>query len=475
MVSSHALAQLFIRLFDDPDARNRVEAYHTHTRINAFNLATTSLRHIHKWYDRLRDVDEGLHMHHGNYYSDPESLGLVSKTSPTSAVLTSAGTEFLATARLYYNDPQRAEYALNKVLYYGGHNLGVRPTRFVELKRRYLHDFLRRCRLTPNARMVVDDGRLLVIAEILSLFGLALERFLLCSEAELSAFADLGENGFGLFLAGHSTSPGLTLLARRIGGDYTRASLRRRNYLLSHLFLALRADLMRTGSQVLPLTTPYPFGNLVSQSTAADTARLFTDDLTIHPEAGGYVVFRQEAVSAQPTAPSPGVVRLATTPRPRPRSGGALGATVQRRGRESYTVEAPLAVEAEDFVERMLTATYGSAVWRVGHTAAETAALNDGLLPGADIIIRDNSGNPIRFVEVKSARTDPPRSIRLTAAEYFRAMKCVADGIPYDLHVVSFVEGRPTPATWVISNFAQQVSGITLGDVLSMEIRIEPA
>ena len=136
-------------------------------------------------------------------------------------------------------------------------------------------------------------------------------------------------------------------------------------------------------------------------------------------------------------------------------------------------MEAPLAVEAEDYIERILRAVHGDAIWRIGHTTAEIVPLSDGLLPGADIIVRDVIGLAMRYVEVKSSRGDLPPSIRLTAAEYARVLKCNADNIPYDLYVVSFSENQLVPTDALLSDFQQAVTGLTMTDLLSMEIKIE--
>jgi hypothetical protein len=114
-------------------------------------------------------------------------------------------------------------------------------------------------------------------------------------------------------------------------------------------------------------------------------------------------------------------------------------------------------------------------VWRVGHTQAETVPLSDGQLPGADIIIRDQAGEPARYVEVKSTRGDLPPSIRLTAAEYTRALKCNADNLPYDIYIVSFPERQLAPRISRLSDFQVAVSGLTINELLSMEIQIEEA
>ena len=472
-----SLDEIFIHLFDEPEAQQQVRAYCPYARLRTFNLAISSLRHIHKWYDRLSAIDQGIHSTHGNYYSDPQSLGLINTTGPASAVLTPAGREFLNTAQFYYNEPARAEYALNKILYYEGHTLDHHARIFLDSKRHNLIEFLRKCRQTPNSRLVLDNDRLLTIAEILSSFGLALEAFLLLNRTDSLAFAELGQPGFNSLLHGMRVHQGFVNLARRIAGGHTRASVRRRNYLLAHLFLSLRSQLISSGSQYLQLTIPYPYANLLTERTAYEEVSRFTDDITIEPEAGGFILVLREIVSSQPipTATSIRTIQLATR-RPRthvPRTTVPVGA--RPRASEPYYVEAPLSIEAEDHVERNLKAIYGDAVWRIGHTQAEIVPLSDGLLPGADIIIRNQAGEAAHYVEVKSARGDLPPSIRLTAAEYTRVLRCSADNIPYDLYVVSFPEHGLDPITFVHPDFQVAISGLNIHELLSMEIRIEEA
>lgn len=470
-----SLAEVFIHLFDDPVAHQQVCAYRPHIRLRNFNLATTSLRHIQKWYDRLSDIDHGIHRTHGNYYSDPQSIGLIRTTGSASAALTSAGREFLNTAQFYYDDPARAEYALNKILYYGGHTLAHHADIFLNRKRRNLMEFLRKCRPTPNTRLVLNNDRLLTMAEILSSFGAALEAFLLLDQRDLLAFAELGEQGFNSLLHGVNINQGFVNLAGRIAGDYTRAAARRRNYLLAHLFLSHRSQLISSGSQYLQLAIPYPYANLLTERTAYEEVSRFTDDVIIEPEAGGYIVFLREIVSAQPipAAPSMRTIQLATR-RPRTRTPRTISPSGTRpRTIEPYFVEAPLAIEAENHVERTLRADYGDAVLRIGHTQAETVPLSDGLLPGADIIVQDSVGDVARYIEVKSARGNLPPSIRLTAAEYTRALKCSTDNIPYDLYIVAFPESQLAPSVSLLSDFQVAITGLTISELLSMEIRIE--
>jgi hypothetical protein len=252
-----SLAQVFVDLFSDTQAQNAIKAYHTHTRLGTFNLATTSLRHIPKWYDRLSGIAKGVGGAHGNYYSDPQALGLVNTVAKPS--LTAAGKEFLKSQKFFYSDPARAEYRLNKILYYGP-NSPLANSPLLQLRRRNLRLFLRKCRPTQNARFVLDDERLLTMAELISSFGSALETFLLLSVTDLKAFSDLGEDGFDTLLDGMAVGHGYVTLAVKIGGEYTRARERRRNYLLSHLFLSIRNELISNNrcTRLLLFLIPLP-------------------------------------------------------------------------------------------------------------------------------------------------------------------------------------------------------------------------
>jgi hypothetical protein len=466
-----SLAEVFVNLFDDPQAQARIKAYHPHSILNTFNLATTSLRHIPKWYDRLADIAKGVAGGHGNYYSDPQALGLVTKTGTPS--LTAAGQEFLNSRKLYYGDPKRAEYFLNKILYFGP-NSPLATSPILQLRRRNLYAFLRKCRPTPNTRLVVGNDRLLTIAELISSFGSALENFLLLPESDLQAFSALGEGGFGALLDGMTVNPGYVTLTGKIGGEYTRARERRRNYLFSHLFLSLRDNLKLSKLMYASLAIPYPFANLISPEVANDEVGNFTDDIKIEPSAGSYLVFLNEVASTAPP-PSPPTIQplqLATPKKARPR-GTTTGFGQHQTGTVTpYFVDAPLTVEAEDYIERTLRAKYGKAVRRIGHTAYEFVPLKDGVLPGADLVVEDNTGILLRCAEVKSAKGSLPGSIRLTASEYARAIKCQTDNIPYDLYVVVFTEIQQVPIVSLLADFHISVGKLSIADLTGMEIRI---
>ena len=138
---------------------------------------------------------------------------------------------------------------------------------------------------------------------------------------------------------------------------------------------------------------------------------------------------------------------------------------------ETVSTQAPRASEAEDWVEHRARQIYpGRCIRRIGHTPLELVALDDGHLPGADIIVFDALGHhPERFIEVKSAVGSFPSSIRLTASELRRAKRCAANGLPFDIWVV--VLDEPLSAT-VIPNFEQESVNLTIDDLVSLDIQV---
>ena len=79
MATTHhdTLARKFASLFDDPDAQEALAMLGARTRLPTFNLATSSLRHLPKWFDRLEKINNRQIESHGNFVSDPASIGLV--------------------------------------------------------------------------------------------------------------------------------------------------------------------------------------------------------------------------------------------------------------------------------------------------------------------------------------------------------------------------------------------------------------
>ncbi len=139
---------------------------------------------------------------------------------------------------------------------------------------------------------------------------------------------------------------------------------------------------------------------------------------------------------------------------------------------EAVSTQAPRASEAEDWVEQRALQIYPDrCIRRIGHTSLELVALDDGYLPGADLIVLDALGRqPERFIEVKSAVGSFPSSIRLTASELQRAKRCAADGLPFDIWVIVFDESPPSAS--VISNFEQDSVNLTIDDLVSLDIQV---
>lgn len=163
------------------------------------------------------------------------------------------------------------------------------------------------------------------------------------------------------------------------------------------------------------------------------------------------------------------------TRRVRKGKGAGTGSGVTRPVlKEAITVAAPQALEAEDWVESRLRQTYPDRlIWRIGHTKEEFVPLDDGELPGADLIVLDpQTQSRERFVEVKSAVASFPSAIRLTASELRRAKQCAADKLPFDIWVVVF--GDSTTKASVIRDFEQEAVRLTIDDLVGVEIQITP-
>lgn len=141
---------------------------------------------------------------------------------------------------------------------------------------------------------------------------------------------------------------------------------------------------------------------------------------------------------------------------------------------EAVRTQAPRASEAEDWVENRARQIYpGRCIRRIGHTPLELEALEDGYLPGADIIVLDAQGQHLeRFIEVKSAVGTLPSSIRLTASELRRAKRCAEDGLPYDIWLIVFED---SPSATVISNFDRNSVQLTIDDLVSLDIQVDRA
>ena len=147
------LSKAFSSVFSNPKALERLQSIGNHVSVNTFNLATTSLRHLGKWYDRLEDISVGKIRNHGNFVSDPESIGLVRRTSD-SVILTNAGQAFLDTKKDAYDNEMIAEYHLVKILFYSKYRLSGKSTQFLNNKRANLLSFLKQCSPFSQSELV---------------------------------------------------------------------------------------------------------------------------------------------------------------------------------------------------------------------------------------------------------------------------------------------------------------------------------
>ena len=210
---------------------------------------------------------------------------------------------------------------------------------------------------------------------------------------------------------------------------------------------------------------------------ASKEAVNFTDDIKIEPSSGFFLVVLNEATIALPPPHTPTVQSLKLA---LPKTTGKKG-TKGKSGKSGAevaaptSIDAPLAVEAEDYIERTLRTKYGKSLRRIGHTSFEYIPLKDGGLPGADLVVEDKTGKLLRCIEVKSAKASLPSSIRLTASEYARAIKCKIDTVPYDLYVVVFNEKQQVPRVSTFLDFHTSISELTISDLSGMDIRIAKA
>ena len=236
-----------------------------------------------------------------------------------------------------------------------------------------------------------------------------------------------------------------------------------------------------TNSSVMPASWPREIGLEVLferySSSKPDGIIKFSADLRLSPiRLGEWIPPEPEAVVTEAQellAPARVVRRSKSTTHTR--TGGVTGIpdSGQPRpdAREATSVRTPRADEAEDLIENRLRETYRNrSVKRIGHTNLETLTLDDGLLPGADLIILDPENQPERYAEVKSAIGSFPASIRLTLAELQRAKRCAVDGLPYDVWIVVFGEGLVTSI--LLPNFENEAVILTIDDLVGIEIQI---
>jgi hypothetical protein len=467
------LRDIFRDLFRDPAAERELGLLGRHVTVPTFNLSTTSLRHINRWYDRLQDIADGGHRGHPNFYSDPESPGLIQRVSNRGR-LTKAGCLFLATAPACRNSPARAEFELIKILYYSGLPHRTAVDEFLDGKRQNLLRFLTDCHLSSNSEALLRSPNLLAIAEALARFSGALHRFLELQSEDLSALGALGEAGFKKLWSDTQPPAGLGRLARKIGADYTRAEDRRLHFLVAMVLNEIRQDLVRGGRLFDELRVPQPFSNLVTAKYLLAVHAAYTDEIRVADEEGRILVFLDPQVVASPAAPIITQIGIRVPMRHAGRR-GAKKPKVRQPVARRRVIDAVLAKEAEDYIERtILKSKHGRALVRVGHTDREFVLLPDGAIPGADFYVTGkNHKKCIRFCEAKSALHSPPASIRITRGEYARARKCHTAGIPYEIYVVVFLDGATAPKVLHIPDFAAKAAGLTLDHVVSFDLALD--
>lgn len=469
------LAAAFASLFESPEAQEELDRLGDRVVLDTFSLATSSLRHLPKWYDRLQNIANGIIGDHANYLSDPASLGLVLRPDAGPPTLTAAGQEFLSTKERCYDCPSAGEYELIKVLYFSGHTHPRHAQDMLSLRKRNLEAFLRQCRPTPSRRFVLQHSKALTIAELISGFPGAVEKYLQLDVSTLEEFIELGESGF-TSLPTPDFSDGLVRLCRKVGSDYTRAPDRRRNMLLSMVLLQVRENLRNLGSYREPLSIPFPLCNLVSESDLLRVCEEFTDDIIISAEGRSILVTLpegEEAAEEPPELLNVGLRRMVRRPRRRTgTSGGDRRRGTVRGAAESITIDVGIGRYAEDYVFKRYLEPQYDCVTRFGHTDLESHQLHDGNVPGADFLIGDPE-NPEKFIEVKATASVPPTSFALTRSELARARLCQDAGLPYEIYIVALPSGGTNaPSVYHWPNFAEVATTLTMNDLLAVQLPV---
>lgn len=477
-----SLENRFARVLSEPRAKKKLASLAGCKRLPlyTFNLATTSLRHLPAWFDRLEDIKQGRSRTHGNFFSDPAAIGLVDN-SVRPRVLTPAGEKFLSYKPYLYKKPAEAEYRLVEILYFSGFSFNARVQSFLHKKRRHMLRVLKGlvAASSPKRQLFLAEPRLLVIIELIANFPGALKRFVALSENDLKALVQLGEKGFDRLgsnctLYSGDTLRGFKKLCHRIGSDYTRAEERRLHYIFSMTLLEIKQSISLREAKVL--TVPAPFSNLINEFDIYRRYSSYTTDITVWLEDSTFFVSAYEEAFATTTPVQVVTHRAKIQPQTKPPSGVAskpVTAPVRQR-RKTYAmptvyVSDPIVSErSEDLVEQALQAKYRSRLIRVGHREGEIYSLSDGLVPGADFYVVDKNNQPVEFIEVKSVTRQPPVEISITRAELTRAIKCSAQGKPYVLMLVNVA----TNEIYNLGDVARQLANLQLTQVSQFTVKI---
>lgn len=469
------LGRRFAELFGK-QARDELRRLGARTTLGTFNLTSSSLRYLNKWLDRLQAIAGGRRGGHGNYYSDPAAIGLVDN-SVRPRILTAAGEAFLSLRPALHHDAARAEYELLKILYSGqfGHPQDVQ--RLLRSKKDHLLSVLRQLGPTPSRNLFLGRPNLLVIGELLGKFPGAIAKLAVLSREHLVQLSELGERGFANLCAARGFPKGLARLSRRIGGDYTRGEERRLHYLVSMALLEIRQE--APPGKAMVLRVPFPYSNLLTEQDIYVFHSQYTSDITVWFDGRAFQVTASLApaiVRAAEARPAPGSVSL----RPQgdlPAGVGEAAATDPNRNRKrsgkptktTVVIDQVLSERAEDFAEQaILRPNHGPSLIRVGHRQGENIGLPDGMVPGADFYVVDRQGTPQDFIEIKSITGQPPVEISLTRAEYWRARRCAAEGIPYRVFLVN-VSNR---SLWQVDRFVAEIAGIGLENVRQFTVQV---
>jgi len=472
----NGLSKKFETLFENHRAKNALlhMAVSKQTNLPTFNLATTSLRHLNKWFDRLDEINQGIYRGHGNYYSDPATIGLVNKTGhpPT---LTPAGLRFLSHKKTLYNDPAKAEYQLIKTLYFSDYEHSPEVQDVLEAKQKHMLKVLEQFSPSQSCRLFLSQPDLLVIAELIASFPGAVPRLVNLPPHDLLDLAGLGENGFKKLCSGQGFLPGLARLCRRIGCDYTRGQERRLHYIINMALISIAKNIPH--NKAVPLVIPSPFSNLLTEIDVYKLHSFYTSDIVIWFDGTSYQTSSSIAPQVTPRAVSairPLSIQLQTgTP-----SGTGIASSndnKRKRRRAAKPTKTTIIIDqiaserSEDFIEsNVLSTQYGPQLVRVGHRVGEILSLPDGLVPGADFYVINDVDQPIEFIEIKSISGNPPVDVSLTRAEYLRACRCAGEKIPYRIFLVNLPNGH----IYELSDFASEISIANLSDVIQFTIRV---
>ena len=448
------------------------------TRLPTFNLSTTSLRHLNMWFDRLHDINRGRSRAHGNYFSDPATIGLVD-ASARPRVLTQAGQAYLGFRATLRNNPPRSEYELLKIIYFSGYQQPGVVRGFLAEKRNHLASTLEQFTPTPSRQVFLTHPRLLVVAELISGFPGAIPGLIRWPERDLLDLDGLGEEGFKSLCDGPHFPPGLRRLCRRIGSDYTRAEERRLHYLVSMALLTIGGTV--PSGRGVPLTVPLPFANLLTEIDIYTLHAQYTSDVNVWFDG---VSFQISSSFGAPRGIPPAVPTLLQAVALRAQTGAPAGIGsapptdhsrrarwAARRTRLAIVIDPVLSERAEDLAEeRVLQAQYGARLIRAGHRSGERIALPDGMVPGADFYVLNDANAPVEFVEIKSVVGNLPFEVVFTRAEYLRALRCAQSALAYRLILVDIASAR----FYEVSHFGACLAALQLSEAIQFSFQIVP-